>query len=171
MRAFLKRLDDIPENVLLVGASGMAAFVLVSHTGAWLLRDLPGPEYAELVTRVTRVTIPTCLVLMGASALAIFQPQRRAGVLGFYGVVLSVFSLGLWAWAVSLVVWGLPEGRFAWTPGFLTTWNALSAYLLRRFAVPSGVPGSLYLPILAAGVTLPVDAAVGLMFFTSMANS
>ena len=171
MRALLKRLDEIPESVLLLGSSGMAAFVLVTHTGAWLLRDLPPPEFAELVTRVTKVTIPTCLLLLTASGLALLNPRRRAGVLGFYGVVLSGFSIALWAWAASLLIWGLPEGRFAWSPGFLTAWNTFSAYLFRRFAIPAGVPGALYLPVLAAGATLPVDGAVGLMFFTSMAHS
>jgi hypothetical protein len=170
VRSILAKLDGIPDWFLLLGSAGMAGFVMLAHGGALLLRDLAPPEQARMATSIAVFSLPlAALLLLTAGAAALKAPWRR-GVLAFHGVVLAISSLATLGWAVSLLLRGIPEGNFAWTPGFLTVWVGYSFYLLGRYAVSAVWRGAVYLPVIAAGIAVPIDVGVFFRFVGKIAG-
>ena len=164
MRAFLAKIDELPDQLLLFGSAGLAGFVMVAHGGALLVRHLAPPDQATMALTIARYSLPLAAIVLATAALAILKPDWRTRVLAVHAVILVVASFAFLVWAGTLLLRGIPEGNFAWTPGFLTAWVWYSFYLLRRCALPSGWRAALYLPVVAAGIALPVDLGVLVRF-------
>ena len=171
MRSILAKLDELPDQLLLLGCAGLAAFVMVAHGGALLVRHLAPPDQAAMVTHIARYSLPLGGLVLATSIVGMLKPQWRSRILGLQGVILVLSSIALVAWASTLLVRGIPEGNFAWTPGFLTAWVCFSFYLMRRYLLPAGWSGAIYVPLVAAGITLPIDIGVLLRFLVKLASS
>jgi hypothetical protein len=169
VRALLAKIDQLPDQLLLFGSAGLAGFVMVAHGGALLVRHLAPPDQAATAVSIARYSLPVAGMMLATAALAMLKPDWRTSVLAVHAVILVVSSFALFVWAGTLLLRGIPEGNFAWTPGFLTAWVWYSFYLLRRYTLPSRWSGTVYLPVVAAGIALPVDLGVLVRFLGKIA--
>jgi hypothetical protein len=175
MRAIIGELAKIPEIVLLGINAAIGTFVFLAHGGALLLilsRKIPvPPDYEAMVRTMVPVTLPIASFVVLGSLVGIAWPKARLWVLSLQGIVLFVAGAALLGWAVTLVIHGIPVGNFAWTPGLLTGWIAYSSFLLARFSLRGWREDKVrYMPLIAAAIALPVDAAVFLRLLGKMSR-
>jgi hypothetical protein len=166
MKWLLDQLDKVPEPVLLVLNALMAGFVWLAHGGALLLTYLKKspvpPDQVEMIRTMAAFTLPLAGVTALASGVALWRARVRPLCLACQAVVLLGSAAALLAWAVSVLVRGIPEGNFSWSPGLLTGWVTYSTFLFVRYGVPAGwrTPRLRYLPFAVLALSLPVDVGV-----------
>ena len=88
-----------------------------------------------------------------------------------HGWVLFVGGIAALAWAASLLVRGIPQGNFAWSPGLLSVLVCYSVFVVSRYGMPPALrtqPGCFYAPLVALAIAIPVDLGVFVTFVGEM---
>ena len=167
VRALLAKFDAIPERVLLWVNVGLAAFVGVAHGGALAITYMKPTPQADQIRQLASISLPIAALIVVTAVVALVQPTYRRPTLAIHGAAFALSSLALLVWALSLLVHGLPEGNFAWSPGLMSIWICYSAFVASRYSVsPAMRHRSLlfYAPLVAIFVAIPIDVAVFIEF-------
>ena len=168
-----EKLENVSASVVLRVNAGLGAFVFIAH-GAALLLVLGGrvpvpPASAAFIRAFAPFTLLTAWLVIIGSALGEVRPGGQRVVLRAQALILFTFGIGLLAWAGSVLIEGIPEGNFGWTPGMLTCWVAYSVFLCARFAFPrwQSRKAAVYV-VVAVAAALPIDVGVFLRLIAKM---
>ena len=163
VRALLTKFDAISERVLLWVNVGLAAFVGMAHGGALAITYLkPTPE-ADQIRQLASISLPISALVIITAVVALIRVDYRRSTLAVHGVALALSSVALLVWALILLIRGLPEGNFTWTPGLMSIWVCYSAFVASRYSVPFAMrhrPALFYAPLGAIVVVIPIDVAI-----------
>jgi len=163
VKSFVQKLDTVPlRNLLAVNGVGS---VVYGFGPSLMLRLFALPPALVAQMRWLTLGLLACgLVAVPAAAIGLIW--RRTERTCFAAQALAVLGLGvlLFAWAVSIVVHGIPPGvGFSWTPGILSFVVGYGVYLVRRAFLErylAAVPSAFYAHIIAVAVVVPFDLAV-----------
>jgi hypothetical protein len=163
LRTLLGKVDGIPEHAFLWVNVGLACFVALAHGGALAITYAkPTPE-AEDIRQLAMFSLPIAAAVIVTAALALIQGGARRRVLAVHGYVLAGSAAAMLLWALDILLKGIPEGNFSWSPGLLSAWVCYSFFVLCRFSLPDGVRNHaaiLYTPLVALVIALPIDVGV-----------
>jgi hypothetical protein len=167
LKDFFERLEKIPDSTLLLVNAGLGGFVLLAHGGA-LLIVLRGtapapPDYAAMIRTLAPFSLLSAWLVATGSAFGFVRPRSRRLVLAAQALILLLSGAGLLVWASRIVVEGIPDVNFGWTPGLLTGWVVYSVFLCARVVLPARwrqYPSLAYLVVAACVLTVPVDLGV-----------
>jgi hypothetical protein len=66
-------------------------------------------------------------------------------------------------WAISILIRGMPDGKFVWSVGMMSALVAYAFFVASRYSIPKRLRARaivFYAPLLALGISIPIDAAV-----------
>ena len=162
-RTLLDKVYSVPERKFVWINIVLAGFVAFAHGGALAVTYAkPTPDAAE-IRQLALISLPIVVIVILTAAVALVYAKLRPTVLALHGVILAVGESLLLFWALGLLVHGIPEGRFAWSVGFLTASACYAAILFCRFSIPLHLRSSrgvYYAPIFAVACAAPVDIGV-----------
>lgn len=167
MRTFLAKVDSVPERVLLWINAALACLIGLAHGGALAITYAKPTPGAEGIRQLASVSLPVAALIALTAAVALVRPDLRRAALAAHGWVLVAAGVGTLIWAVDLLVQGLPEGNFSWSPGLMSVLVCYSVFVASRYGVPSQVrmwPAFFYAPVAALGIALPIDLGVFVTF-------
>ena len=173
MRALLGKLDGIPERVFLWVDAGLAALVVVAHGGALALTYTKPTFAAADIRLLASISLPIAALILLTAAAALIRHGWGRQILAIHGFALAASAAAAVIWALSLLVRGLPQGNFAWTPGLMTACVGYSVFLASRYSVPIGArsrPPVFYAPLIAILIAVPIDLAVFFYFVAEMSK-
>lgn len=169
-KALLTRLDSIPERKLLWVNIALACLVGLSHGGALAVSSSAPTEQADEIRRLALVSLPLAALVILVAATAMWRPHLTRAALGLHGIVFCISGAALLLWALSVLVDGLPYGKFVWTTGLLTAWIGYSVFVMSRYTISvavRGLPKFFFLPVIAMALVLPVDIGVAIRLLSS----
>jgi len=162
-----ERLEKIPDSTLLLVNAGLGGFVLLAHGGALLIvlrgRAPVPPDYAAMTRTLAPFSLLIAWLVVSGSVFGFVRPRGGRFVLAAQALILLLSGTGLLAWASRIVVEGIPDVSFGWTPGLLTAWVVYSVFLCARVVLPARwrqYPSLAYLVVAACVLTVPVDLGV-----------
>jgi len=143
LKGLFERLEQIPDSTLLLVHAGLGGFVLLEHGGALLIvlrgtAPVP-PGYAAMIRTLAPFSLLIAWLVVSGSVFGFVRPRSRRFVLAAQALILLLSGTGLLAWASRIVVGGIPDVNFGWTPGLLTGCVVYSVFLCARFVLPAGV--------------------------------
>jgi len=149
--------------------AGVALLVGIGHGGALAaVYDKATPE-ASGIRMLSSISLPFAALIFLTAAAALMRPSFRPAALAGHGFVLAASAIGALAWAVSLLIGGLPQGNFAWSPGLMTALVCYSAFLASRYSVSSDQRARFfYAPAMALAIAAPIDIGVFVYFIAEM---
>ncbi len=134
-------------------------------------------KYAAIMGATTFRAMETMILSASAalfvtSALGLMVADARKAMLALQSLVVSATALGVAAWAMQLILVGLPRrGSFSWGPGLLEALAGYAAFMVCRFLLPENAHHKavvFYLPILVAACVVPLDIGIPIRFFQLM---
>jgi len=171
LRALLGKANAVPEHALLWVNVGLACFVALAHGGALAITYAkPSPE-AENIRQIAMFSLPIAAIVIVTAATALIRADLRRRVLGIHGIVLAGSAVALLLWALDILLHGIPEGGFSWSPGLLSAWVGYSFFVLCRFSLPIELRSRsaiFYAPLVALVVAMPIDVGVLIRLATSV---
>jgi hypothetical protein len=156
-------IDKVPIIALLIGNAAVAGFVLVAHGGALAVAHSADPDKVREMLHIAMVSLPLSAIITLSSLAGLASTRWRGLILSGQALILGVGSLALFLWALSLLVGGLPQSRFAWAPGLMTAFCVYPVYVLRRTVFEKHTSASwllYYSHLIALIIVLPVDVGV-----------
>jgi hypothetical protein len=147
---------------LLIGAS--------NGLGVMLGHGMPGLT-AEMEAAIVMFVLPGTAAVILTGLIGLIFNSSRQWVLSIHAIVLGIGAATLWVWALELVLTGLPEGSFSWTPGFLEVAAGYAALLICRFNLPEKLRENgriYYTPIVVALLAVPIDIGIFVRFVEKM---
>jgi hypothetical protein len=159
----IHKIDEIPDSVLLAINICFAGFVMLAHGGALAVAYFTDAEALDKVLPLARVTLPLAFLIVVSAIVAFFCLKFRQVILSFHAAIMTVGACAMLAWAASILIKGIPEGRFAWSPGFLTFSAVYPVYLLRRTLLKYTISRSKvlnYLHVIVLVIALVLDMGV-----------
>ena len=171
VRALLDKADGVPGKLILWINLALCAFVGVAHGGALAITYVKPTPDAQGIRQLAAISLPLVAVVSITAAVALLWPQLRRPTLKLHGAVLALGAVAAWFWALSLVIGGIPEGNFAWSPGLMSLLVAYGIYVFSRYSVPDGVRGHaafFYAPLAALVVAVPIDLVVFVRLINEM---
>lgn len=163
VRALMAKVDNLPERVLLWTNVALACLVGVSHGGALAITYVKPTPDAEGIRLLASISLPSASLIVLTAAIALVKADLRRITLGLHGWILAAGSAAALAWAGSLLVRGIPQGSFGWSPGLLTVMVCYSVFVASRYGAPGrlrALPVLNYAPLLALAISLPIDVGV-----------
>jgi hypothetical protein len=152
-----------PERRLILVNVGLACFVGLSHVGALLLSHTQSvPDAASMRMTVT-FSLPLVLFVIVTAFAVLMRRSALNFALRVHSYILGFSALWLLAWAIQILITGIPDNNFVWTVGLMSAWVFYSAVLLVRFALPETLRShqvAYYFPVLALVVALFFDIGV-----------
>ena len=94
--------------------------------------------------------------------------RSPSAILATHAIILCLGGAAAFTWSGSILVKGIPEGNFAWSPGLMTFFCVYPVYLIRRTVLRKKLPHSAmvkHLHVVVLVVALIVDVAVFVKFF------
>jgi len=173
LRALLTKIDSIPERVLLWIHLALACLVGVAHGGALAITYAKPTADDENIRHLASVSLPTAGLIVLTAVIALLRPSLRRQTLAAHGWILLVGGIAALTWAASLLVRGIPQDNFSWSPGLLSVFVAYSVFVVSRYGVPLALrnqPGGFYAPLVALVIALPIDLGVFVTFLGAMSK-
>ena len=163
LRALVTKLDGIPERAILWANLALACLIGIAHGGALALTYAkPGPE-ADSIRQLASISLPIAGVVLVTSVAALIQAPFRHTVLALHGALFAAAAVVTVVWALSILVSGIPEGKFVWSPGMMSALVAYAFFVGSRYSLPLRFRNRalvFYAPLLALVVSIPIDVAV-----------
>jgi hypothetical protein len=166
----LQKLDEIPEHVPLIVNLCLAGFVGLAHGGALALALTTEPDHLGEILPLARISLPLAAFVLLTSLLGFIWKKSRMPILASHAVVLCVGAGAMLFWATSILMSGIPEGNFSWSPGMMTFLCAYPVYLLRRTLLRKQLIRSTvvkYVHVFVLVVALVVDVGVFVKLISS----
>jgi hypothetical protein len=166
----IHKIDQIPEGLLLAINICFAVFVILAHGGALAIAYYTDAEAFDKILPLARVTLPLAFFILFSAIVAFSWKKSLQLILSCHAAILTVGAFAMLAWAASILIQGIPKGRFAWTPGFLTLFAVYPVYLLRRTLLKGMILKSKalnYLHVIVFVIALVLDIGV---FFKLMST-
>ena len=166
----IQKLDQIPEYRLILVNLGIAAFVGLAHAGGLAITLAQEPEHLDKILPLAIVSLPLAGFVIISSVIILLRRRSPSAILATHAIILCLGGAAAFIWAGSILVKGIPEGRFAWSPGLMTFFCVYPVYLLRRTLLRKKLPHSAtvrYLHVVVLIVALIVDVGVFVKFCLS----
>lgn len=162
IRNRVQEFDAIPEYKLLIVDLCLAGFVGLAHGGSLAIALTNEPELLNDVLPLARISLPLAAIVLISSIVGIIWNRQRSIILSIHAIILFAGGSAALLWSVSILIHGLPEGSFAWSPGMLTFLCVYPIYLLRRTLLRSFLQSVLvkYIHVLILVIVLVVDVGV-----------
>jgi hypothetical protein len=163
LRALVNKVDGIPERALLWANLALAGLIGLAHGGALAITYAkPSPD-AEAIRQLASISLPTAAVVLLTAVTALVQVRFRQAVLGLHGLLFALAAVVAVLWAVSILVSGIPDGKFVWSVGMMSALVTYAFFVASRYSVPKRLRDRVvvfYAPLLALLVSIPIDVAV-----------
>jgi hypothetical protein len=171
LRALVSKVDGIPERALLWANVALGCFIGLAHGGALAITYAqPSPD-AESIQQLASISLPLAAVIVLTSVTALARVGFRRSVLALHGVIFGAAAVVTLLWAISILIWGLPDGRFVWSVGMMSALVAYGFFVASRYSVPKSArehAAVFYAPLIALVLSLPIDAAVFVKTFSEL---
>ena len=166
----IQKLDQIPEYRLLLVNLSIAAFVGLAHGGGLAIALAKEPEHLDWIVPLAMVSLPLACFVIISSVIVLLRRRSTSAILTIHAIILCLGGAAAFIWAGSILVKGIPEGNFAWSPGLMTFFCVYPVYLLRRTLLRKKLPHSApvrYLHVVVLLLTIIVDVGVFVKFCLS----
>lgn len=163
VRAFLDRVNSLPERKVLWVNVGIACMIAIAHGSALSFSISGRTPDGEGIRTLAAFSLPIAAIVLFSAAAGLVRLEWTSRVLALHGFILAGAAVVLLAWATSLLVVGIPKVRFSWSVGLLSVSVGYAFLILHRFSLPGHLktlPLVRDLPIFALLVAVPVDVGV-----------
>lgn len=171
LRSVLVSMYNASPRKLLIANLIIALLIGTSNgLGVLLGHGAPGLT-AEMEAAIVMFVLPGSATVILTGLIGLIFNSSRQWVLSIHAIVLGIGAVTLWVWALELVLTGLPEGSFSWTPGLLEVAAGYAALLICRFNLPDKLRENgriYYIPIAVALLTVPIDVGILIRFVEKM---
>ncbi|MBI5696540.1 MAG: hypothetical protein HZC51_12555 [Nitrospirae bacterium] len=141
----VRRIDEMPEFLMLVINIGIACFIILAH-GGWLAATMMQKNWSMTdILPVALGSLPVALLIVISAAVALAREKYREKALAFHAIVLSLGAAGLLGWAIYMIIAGTPEGNFSWGGGMLPLFCTYPVYMLRRTVLKQRIYSSSFI--------------------------
>ncbi len=169
----VRKIDEMPDFVPLIINMAIAAFVGLAHGGALVVALVKDPANLDDLLPLVSVTLPSAAFIALSSIIALIWSRTRGVLLTVHTLLLCAGAAAIFLWAASLLVHGIPEGNFAWSPGLMSLMCAYPVFLLRRTLLSRMIDRSFvvrYMHVMAFVVALAVDIGVFHLAISEMSS-
>jgi hypothetical protein len=140
--------------------AAVAVFVIVAHGAALLVAQAQGHRDLVDIERTVIVSLPLAALVLTTAAWAAVRVTYRGTILRLHALAGAASGIWLLAWAMDLLIKGLPErSSFAWAPGMLSAWLLYTGVLFSRYSGLADARTRVRLPWLVAG-TLALELGI-----------
>jgi len=171
MTAGILKLDEIPAHVLLMVNMAIAGFVGLAHGGALAATLIQEPENLGEILPLAGVSLPIATVILISSIVVLISKKWLMPVLSIHSIMLCCGSVAAFVWISGILLNGIPEGNFGWSPGMMTFICVYPFYLLRITLLRKYMTRSVavrYLHVLVFVIALAMDLGVFFNFKSSI---
>jgi hypothetical protein len=163
LRAFVNKVDGVSERTLLWANLALGCLVGLAHGSALAVTYVKPTPDAGSIRQLASISLPLAAAIVLTSAAALFRVDFRRPALAIHGLIFAAAAVVTLLWAMSILAWGPPRGRFVWSVGMMTALVAYSFFVASRYSMPRSFRehgAVFYAPLLALAVSLPIDVAV-----------
>ena len=173
LRALVNKVDGVSERALLWTNVALSCFVGLAHGGALAITYAKPTPDADAIRQLASISLPLAAVVLLTSVAGLARVDFRRPALAIHGLIFAAAAVVTLLWALSILVRGLPEGRFVWSVGMMTALLVYGFFVASRYSVPKPFREHVavfYAPLLALVVSLPIDVAVFVKTFSEVAR-
>ena len=120
LRKIIEGLDSVDLNSLLKVNIAIASINILSYVSRVALASfIPTLKGAD-ITLLKIANLTFSIIILSTAVLALFVKKWKIPIIVSHAIILTINGIYALSWATSILINGIPQGRFSWGLGMLT---------------------------------------------------